>query len=148
MTNDFSKFFDNDFTKNLTGFSFPFDMKTLMETQTRNLQAITEAQQLAMEGFQAIAQRQSEMVSQMVQDNTALAQEVMSESSPEQKIAKQADIMKKVYERSIRDLKEIGELINKSNEDAADVLSKRVSASLTELKTAVSKTKSASKKAA
>ncbi|MCB9991267.1 MAG: phasin family protein [Rhodospirillales bacterium] len=143
QTNDFMKFFDADFAKNMTGFGFPFDMKGFMDSQSKNMQAITEAQQLAMEGMQAVIQRQNDMISQMVQDNSTLAQEIMTESSPEQKIARQAEIMKTVYERSIRDMKEIGELISKSNQDASEVLNKRITASLNEIKAAASKTKKA-----
>lgn len=146
--NDFMKFFDTELTKNLTGFAFPFDVKSVMESQTRNMQAITEAQQLAFEGLQAVAQRQSELVSQIVQDNTALAQEVFNEATPEQKLAKQADLMKKVYEKSVRNIKEINDILAKSNQDASEVLNKRVAASLNEMKAAVSKTKTTAKKAA
>ncbi len=146
--NEFMNFFDSQFTKNLAGFSFPFDIKSMMESQTRNMQAFSEAQQLALEGMQAIAQRQSELVSQIVQDNTALAQSVMNETTPEQKLAKQADMMKKVYEQSMRNLREINDILTKSNQDASDILNKRVSASLNEVKAAVSKTKATAKKAA
>ncbi len=138
--NDFMKFFDPELTKNLAGFQgFPFDMKSFMETQRRNFQAFTEAQQRALEGIQAVTQRQGELISEMVENNSAIAQEIMGEGSPEQKVAKQADLMKKAYEKSISNLKEIGEMLSESNQQAGDIINKRVSASLTEIKSAIEK---------
>ena len=67
--NDFSKFFENYNTA-------PIDMKSFLETQRKNLQALSEAQQSAVEGIQAIAQRQTELLSQFVEDNSSLARQV------------------------------------------------------------------------
>lgn len=149
--NDFMKFFDPELTKSLSGFNgFPFDMNSLMETQRRNFQAFTEAQQRAIAGLQAVTQRQGELISEMVEDNSTIAQQILGEGSPEQKVAKQADLMKKVYEKNISNLKEIGDILNKSNQQAGEIINKRVSASLTEIKSAIEKTAkpAAAKKAA
>lgn len=140
--NDFMKFFDPELAKTLSGFNgFPFDMKALMESQRKNVQAFTEAQQRAFEGLQAISQRQGELISQMVEDNSSLAQELMGEASPEKKVAKQADLMKKIYEKSISNMQEIQDMLNESNQQATAIINKRVTASLTEIKSAMEKSK-------
>lgn len=140
MPMDFSKLFDTEFSKHLPKFSgFPFDTATLLESQRKNVQAFAEIQKKALEGLQAAAQKQGELVSQMAQDNSALAHEIMNEGTPEQKIARQTDIAKKVYEKSISGMKEIGEILTKSNQGVTDIINKRVSATLTEVKTAIEK---------
>ncbi len=132
--NDFMKFFDPDLAKNLSGFNgFPLDINAFTENQRKNFQAFTEAGQQAMEGIQAIVQKQSELMSQMTEDNSAIAHEIMADGTPEQKIAKQADLMKKNYEKSIANMKEISDMLGKSNQEATDIINKRVTASLTEV---------------
>ncbi len=153
--NPFSDFFSTKFTQGFSGNDFtklfenyqsvPFDMQAFMETQRKNIQAITEAQQAAFEGVQALAHRQAEIISQMVEDNSTLAKGALSEGTPEEKMAKNADIFKAAYERSIQNMNELSELINKSNQSATKIINKRVSASVNELKAAI---KPSDKKAA
>ena len=149
--NPFSDFFsqnfsNNDFTKMFENYqSLPFDVQAFMDTQRKNMQAVTEAQQTALEGIQALAQRQTEILSKMVEENSQIAKGALSEGTPEEKMAKNADLFKAAYERSIKNLNDMAELINKSNQEATDIINKRVSASMNELKAAI---KSPQKKAA
>jgi phasin family protein len=131
--NDFSKFFENYQ-------SMPFDMNAFLETQRKNVEALTNAQQLAMGGLQALAQRQSEILSQIVEDNSSLAKGMMSEGTPEEKISKNAKLFKTIYERSIKNMKELSEMINKSNMEASEIINKRVTASMNEIQTSLEKT--------
>lgn len=141
-TNDnFTNFFaQNDFSKLFEGFNAsPVDMKSFLETQRKNLQALSEAQQTAIEGIQTIAQRQSELLSQFVEDNSSIAKQTLSEGTPEDKMAQNADIFKSTYERNVNSLQEMSELIGQSNQKATGILNKRVTASVSELKSAIKK---------
>lgn len=139
--NSFTNLFEqNDFSKFFEGYNAsPIDMKTFLETQRKNLQAVSEAQQSALEGIQAIAQRQTELISQFVEDNSSIAKQALSEGTPEEKIAQNADIFKSTYERNVNSLQEMSELIGESNQKATGILNKRVSASVNELKSAIKK---------
>lgn len=148
--NPFTKFFsNNDFSKVYEQFqATPFDLQTIMEAQRKNMQALTDAQQIALQSFQALAQRQTEIISQMVEDQSSIAKEMMGEGTPENKIAKNADIMKKIYERTVTNMRELSDMIGKSNTEASNIINKRVTAGMGELKTALEKTKTTMKKAA
>ncbi len=137
--NNFTDFFaQNDFSKLFEGYNAaPVDMKAFLETQRKNLQALSEVQQTAMEGLQAVAQRQTELLSKFVEDNSSIAKQALSEGTPEEKIAQNAEIFKTTYERNVDSLQELSELINKSNQQATGILNKRVTASVNELKSAV-----------
>ena len=139
--NNFTDFLSqNDFSKFFEGYSpSPIDMKSFLETQRKNLQAVSEAQQSTLEGIQAIAQRQTELLSQFVEDNSAIAKQALTEGTPEEKIAQNADIFKATYERNINSLQEMSDLIGQSNQKATGILNKRVSASVNELKSAIKK---------
>ncbi len=137
---DFSRFFSPDFSGAFPAMNgFGFDFQSILDTHRKNVEAFTEAQQLAFENIQAIAQHQSELLTRIVKDNSSLAREIMSESTPEQKVARQADLMKKTYENSMHGMRELAEMINKSGIETSDVLSKRVSATFTEMKSVLEK---------
>lgn len=136
-TNNFNNF---DFTGAFDQFkASPFDLKSVLESHRKNVQALTQAQQVTMENVQALAQRQTEILSQIVEDHSALVKEFLNEGTPEDKIAKNADLYKKIYERTIKNMNDLSEMINKSNSEASDIINKRVSASISEIKSALDK---------
>ena len=110
------------------------DIKTLMETQRRNMQAFSEAGQLAMGSWQNLARKQAEMMTRMVQDNSNIMQETLKEGTPEEKVARQAEVFKKAYEQSVLNSREMTELVIKSGKDTVDLINKRVSASINEIR--------------
>lgn len=113
-----------------------FDIKQFMETQRKNVQAMTDAMQLGMEGLQAAMSRQAEIMGRMVQDNSNFASTLIAEGTPEQKVQRQAELMRKSYETTIKSAREVSDIIAKSGEEAAEILNRRVSATLTEFKAA------------
>lgn len=125
-----------DISNAIPGFgSSPVDFKTLMESSRKTIQAITEAQQVAIESFQTIAQRQGEILSQFVQDQSNIARDIVNEGTPEEKIARSAEALRKSYEKTISNSREVADLLNKSTREASDIINKRVATALNELKT-------------
>ena len=142
MAGPSNPFLENDFTKMFSEFKIPgFDMQALVATQRRNIEAVTHANQLAIEGVQAVLRRQSEIMRQMVEESTSTLKEMMAAGAPEQKIAQQTELVKTAFEKALANLRELTEMVAKSNTEAADVLTKRIGESLTELKTALHRTK-------
>jgi phasin family protein len=134
-------FFENDFTKIFSEFRIPgFDVETLVAAQRRNLEAVQAANHLAIEGVQAVLRRQGEILRQMVEESSSGLRDLMASGAPEQKIAQQTDLVKTVFEKAIANLRELTEMVAKSNTEAADVLTKRIGESLTELKSALHRT--------
>jgi phasin family protein len=142
MANPTYPFLENDFTKIFSEFKIPgFDMQSLMATQRRNIEAVTAANQLAIEGVQAVMRRQTEILRQMVEESSSVLREMMATGAPEQKIAQQTDLVKTAFEKALANLRELTEMVAKSNTEAADVLTKRIGESLTELKSSLQRTK-------
>lgn len=112
----------------------PFDLKAVLEAQRKNIQALTEANQCAMAGWQNLAKRQAEMVSEFVQGNSSLATNSFSPRAPQDTIAKQAEIVKTVCEQSLQNTRELTEIVRKNAADTAEVISRRVAASIGEIK--------------
>lgn len=118
----------------------PLDVKTLLEANRKNILAMSELQQATMENIQDIAARQNEILSRMLEDNALIAKGMMSEGTPEEKMAKNADIFKDMYERSMKSMKELSEVINASHDKTSQIINKRVSASMKEIKSSLEKT--------
>jgi phasin family protein len=117
----------------------PFYMRSIMEAQRKNMQALTEANQCVMNGWQAMAKRQAEMVSQFVQDNSGLAAETIAPTAPQDAIAKQAELLKSACAKTMENAREIAEIARKCSADTADVLNRRLTASMDEIKKSASK---------
>jgi phasin family protein len=128
-------FFDFDVTRMMTDFRFrPIDVEALMACQRRNIEAFSQANQLAVEGAQAVARRQIEIARQAFEDASVLFRDLAQPVSAEDRIAKNTEFAKRLIEKSVISGREITELAAKAGSEAADVLRKRASESLDELR--------------
>lgn len=120
----------------MKGFGQMPDMQALMEAQRRNLEALAAANRIAMEGAQALARRNMEILQQTMTEMTEAAQRLASaEASPQAKAAQQAEVLKAAYERAVANMKEIADLIQKSNGEAVGLLNRRFTEAMEEVKT-------------
>lgn len=137
---EFKPFWDMDVTKFMGDFKVPgIDMESMLAAQQKNLQAVTEANKLAMEGLQAVAKRQADVLKQSMEEMASTMQHVMANGAPQDKIAQQAELAKEGFEKVLSNMKEVSEMVAKSNTEAAEVLSKRISQQLEEIKQTVQK---------
>lgn len=130
-----SKMFGMDFMNGV----MPFDFSSIIEAHRKSFETISEIQQMAVENLQAIGQHQASMISQMVEDNTTIAQQLMSEGTPEEKMARQTELVKKSVAHSIESWSELTDLVSASGKSAAELMGKRVTSSLTDIKSSVEK---------
>jgi phasin family protein len=134
-TNGKQTFFDVDVSKALAGFTFPgFDVESLVSAQRKNLEALTQANQLAVEGAQAIARRQVELTRQVVDEASAALREWTQPGAPEDRFAKNAEFAKHAFEKSVANAREIAELLTKANSEAFNVINKRVAETFEEMR--------------
>src|ERR1700751_4197169 len=95
-------FFDFDVTKLMADFRFrPFDLETLMAAQRRNIEALSQANQLAIQGIQAVARRQIETARQAVEDISALMRDRAQPASTEDRLVKNTEYAKQMLEKSV-----------------------------------------------
>ena len=135
---DFSKAFLNpDFSKAFAGFTLPgFDAETILAHQRKNIEALTQATQLATESFQAVVNRQMELAREAIDEASALVRDIMQPIAPEARAAKNAEIVKQAFEKGLANAREITGTLAKAHTEAFDVITKRVSEGLDEIKTA------------
>jgi phasin family protein len=134
--------FDVDVTKMLAEFKMPgVDIEQMMSSQRKNIEALTKANQLAIEGMQTVARRQAEIVRGGIEEASALMREMMQPHSPGDRVAHQAEAAKQAIERALGNARELAEIVAKSGNEAFDIINKRVGESLDEVKHLVKKPK-------
>jgi phasin family protein len=128
-------FFDFDVTKAFADFRLPaLNVEAVWAAQRRNIEALSQANQLAAEGVQAVARRQIEITRQSFEDFSALLRDLASPVSTEDRISKNTEYAKQMIEKGLTHTREIAMLAQKAGTEAADVLHKRAAESLDELR--------------
>jgi len=130
-----------DITKAADQFKVPgLDAQALVEYQKRNLEAVASANKIALEGAQAVIRRQAEILRQSVEEASKALSELNAAGTPQDKFVKQAELAKDAYESAVANLRELTEMASKSNGEAAELLSSRVSESFGEFTSEIKKT--------
>ena len=133
---DVSKF--ADVQKLSEQFAVPgVDSSVLMESQRKNIETLTAANRAAYEGAQAIAQRQAEIMRELSSEAVKATRELTAVTTPQDQFAKHAELMKQTYEAAVANWRELSEMNAKSGATVVELLNKRVSEGLDEMKKAV-----------
>jgi phasin family protein len=128
---DFSQFFTDysrmfgDVTKVFGNGNAPtMDVNAVMANQRRNLEAVATMNRVAFECFQTTAQRQAEMARRAADEFVALGKALSGVAAPEEKAARQTALAREGFETAVANLRELGEMVQKSGNEAFAVLSK------------------------
>jgi phasin family protein len=113
-----------------------FNVKTVLDIQRRNGEALTAANQTVVQGLQTVMQHQGEIARQSVRQFQDLLSFRPSSASVTETLVKRIDLTKTAYEKNVADARELGDIVVKAGSEAADILSRRVVASLDEVKAA------------
>jgi phasin family protein len=110
------------------------DLEGLAQAQRRNLEALSAANRIALEGAQAVARRHMEIVQSAMGEMTDAMRGMSGTESPQDAAARQAEMLKAGYERAVANMKEIADLIQKSNAEALTLLNRRFAEAMEEIK--------------
>lgn len=111
----------------------PPDMEAVLAAYKRNLEALTEANRVALEGAQAVARRHMEIVQSTMSGLSNTMKDLSSNQTPASRAAKQTEMLRKAYEDAVSNTQELGDLIKKSNAEAMNKLNTRFSEAMTEM---------------
>ena len=110
------------------------NMQAMMAAHRRNMDVLSAANRVALEGAQAVARRHMEIMQQTMTELSESLKELASADAPQQKAAKQAALLKAGYERAVGHMRELSELIQKSNTEALGLLNTRFAEAMEEVK--------------
>ena len=127
--------FDFDVTKIFADFRFrPFDVEAAWAAQRRNIEALSQANQLAVESMQTLAKRQIELTRETFEGFSALWRDLAQPASTEDRIAKNTEYMKQMLEKGVKHGGEIATITVKAGTKATEILHKRANESLDEMR--------------
>jgi len=115
-----------DFTKMMQAYKVPgIDFSAILAREKKNIEALTKANQIAFEGWQALVRRQSEILKETMEETMAAARK--------QDAAQRVEVAKKGFEKAIGHMRELAEMATKSQKEAFEVVQKRISANVQEM---------------
>jgi len=135
-----------DMTKMMGDFKMPnVDMSALMAVSKRNMEVMSEVNKLTTESFQAVARRHSEIMRDSVAEFQTTMKDMMANRSTEGMSERQAEMAKKSFEAAVANARELSEMSSRANTEAMDLINKRFTESLEEIKTLAPKAEKAEK---
>jgi phasin family protein len=124
---DFGKMPSFDFTQLMRDFKLPgVDLAAIMDREKKNIEALTEANRVAFEGWQALIRRQAEILQESIKRAVGTVQ-------GEDAGTKRMDMAAHAFETTLANMRELTEMAVKSQTEAFDIIRKRVGENLAAL---------------
>jgi phasin family protein len=124
-----------DVSKAFGEFRLPgFDVEAIAQTQRKNLEALTQANQLAVEGVRALAERQVGIVQQAMTEASGLFREWTQPGAADERLAKNVEVAKQAFEKGLANARELNDLSAKAGLDVFSVFARRLSQSFDEVR--------------
>jgi phasin family protein len=123
-----------DVTKILEQFKLPgVDLQAVLEARRKDVEALTQANQIAYDNMQALARREAEILQQtMAEWQGAMAG--MAGKSPTEMAAKGTELATQAFGRALANMRELAEMATKSQTQAYEVLNRRFQENLEEMR--------------
>ncbi|WP_416899314.1 MAG: phasin family protein [Minwuia sp.] len=123
-----------DFTKAFGDMKMPmFDFEAVTAFQKKNFEAMTAANQLAMDGLRAVFERQVQIAQNSVEE-AQIAIKALAEGSAKVDVEEQTAAAKDAMEKAAAHIRELSEMAAKSQNEVFDVLNKRMLDGMEEVK--------------
>ena len=125
---EFGKMPSFDFTKLVKDFKLPgVDLATIIDREKKNIEALTEANRVAFEGWQALVHRQAEILQESVKRAVGTVQ-------GEDLGTKRMDLAAHAFETALSNMRELAEMAAKSQKEAFEIIRKRAEENLAALR--------------
>ena len=121
-----------DVKKMIEQFKMPgVDMTAIVDARRKDIESLVAANAAAFEAMQALARKQTEMAKQAMQGMQEAAKDAASVIGDP---TKQAEAVRKAFEKTLADMKELADMARHSQSDALAHITKRGSEQLQEIK--------------
>jgi phasin family protein len=117
------------------------DTTALIETQSKNVQVLTDANRAILESTQSLFQRQTEMVKQVLEEASEAVKSLAGSANPQEAAEKEIKLIEDSVSKALANFSEIGEMVRKSQDETTKLVTDRFNESLTELRASIAKLK-------
>ncbi|VFM95123.1 MAG: phasin family protein [Candidatus Kentron sp. G] len=126
------------FSKIMQEYKVPgVDSTAILESSRKNIEALVSANRQAVEGLQAVVNRQGEMLRETANEAASALKQLSSGDNPSEVMTKQMELIKPALERVLLNARELAEMIQQSNTETFEIVKKRFEESLSEFKSVV-----------
>ena len=123
-----------DVNQLMAQFKLPgIDMNAIVEGRRKDIEALAEANRIAFEGMQKLAQKQAEILQKSMQEAQAAMQN-MTPGQPAANAGNQGELIQKAFQDALSNMRELAELAGKSQAQALEVVTRRVQENIDEAK--------------
>ncbi len=112
-----------------------FDMNAMLEQQRKNIEAVVEANRVALEGYKAVSEKQAEVLRQGIEESSKAAREAFNAKTPEANAEKQYETFQGLAKVGFENARDVTDLVIKTHTDAFAVIQKRFTDGIEEAKT-------------
>jgi phasin family protein len=124
-----------DFTKIMGDYKIPgVDWQEVIASQQKNLQALAKANQVLIEGAQAVMRREIEILQKSMAEVADASKELMQQGDPQAQASRRLELAKTSFEAAIQNMRELAEVAGRSNREALEVINQRALESFEEIK--------------
>lgn len=124
-----------DIFETMRQFKMPgLDIEAMMARERSNMEALQQANQVAFDGMQAMANRQAEMLREAMEAWQQSARDAVGSGVSPESAKQSADLARKAFEQALANMRELAEMSAKTQREAYDIVRQRFEASLAELK--------------
>ena len=124
-----------DLSKMFADMKLPgIDATALAAAQQKNIDALTAANKRAFEGYQALAKRQGEIFKENMEELASVLKSASPAAAADMNPAKQTEFVQKAAEKALGNLRELSEMMTKTNTEAFELISKRLQENMQEIK--------------
>jgi phasin family protein len=110
------------------------DVDAIVAAQRKNFEAMTQANQFAVEGLRAVAKRQAEIAQQTIEEASALVRDWTQPGAPEERLASTVEAAKQAFEKGLANVRELTDLTAKASTDVFSVIARRMSEAFDEVR--------------
>lgn len=121
-----------DISKIMEQFKLPgIDLPAIVEARRKDIEALTQANTIAFEGLQSLAQKQAEILRETMEEAQASMQR-MAAGTPVDNATKQGELVQQAFQKALANMQALAEMAGKSQAEAFNVISKRVQQNIQE----------------
>lgn len=130
----------DQFTKVMGTYQLPqLDISQVMESHRKNVEALINANKQALQGVEAVAARQNEILRQTMDEAMAVIKDLAGAGTPTERAEKQAQVLRDALGKALGHMRELAEISAKSNAEAFATINERITDSINEIKALASK---------
>lgn len=113
------------------------DMPKILDAQRKNVEAITEANRIALEGVQSLMQRQTEIMQQSIEEATKMMQNFDPATDPAERVTQQTALAQESFQHALDRMRELAEMASSSQTEAFEAIQHRFNEAIEEIREGV-----------